>query len=68
MPDLPDDTPIEDVELPPRLRNALLEAGYETVGEVRKTSDGTLLSLQNFGHRSLRHLRNVMGSENQNLN
>jgi DNA-directed RNA polymerase alpha subunit len=62
MPILSDETPIEDVELPPRLRNALSEAGYETVGEVKQASDGTLLSLQNFGHRSLRLLRAVLGS------
>jgi hypothetical protein len=32
---LPGDTPISDVELPARIRNALVAAGLETVGEVR---------------------------------
>src|SRR5712664_2228053 len=42
----PDDTPISDVELPARIRNVLVAAGLETVGEVRETADETLLSFQ----------------------
>ena len=44
-PELPDDTPIENVQMPTRIRNALAAAGLKTVGDVRKTSDETLLCL-----------------------
>jgi DNA-directed RNA polymerase alpha subunit len=40
-PELPDDTPISDVELPARVRSVLEAAGLETVGEVREISDET---------------------------
>jgi DNA-directed RNA polymerase alpha subunit len=45
-PELPDDTLISDVEFPSRIRNVLVAAGLKTVGEVRETSDETLLSFQ----------------------
>jgi DNA-directed RNA polymerase alpha subunit len=61
-PGLPDDTPISDVELPARIRNALGAAGLETVGEVRETADETLLSFQNLGKSSVAHIRETLGS------
>jgi DNA-directed RNA polymerase alpha subunit len=60
-PELPDDTPIENVQLPTRLRNALADAGLKTLGEVRETADETLLSFQDFGPGSLTHLRQTLG-------
>jgi hypothetical protein len=36
-PELPDDTLISDVEFPSRIRNALVAAGLQTVGQVRET-------------------------------
>jgi DNA-directed RNA polymerase alpha subunit len=60
-PGLPDDTPISDVELPARIRNALLAAGIETVGEVRETADETLLSFQDLGKSSVAHIRETLG-------
>jgi DNA-directed RNA polymerase alpha subunit len=36
-------------------------AGIKTVGEVRKTSDKTLLSLQDLGQGSVTHLRETLG-------
>ncbi|WP_426443400.1 DNA-directed RNA polymerase subunit alpha C-terminal domain-containing protein [Bradyrhizobium genosp. P] len=42
-----------------RVRNALREAGFKTVGEVRQTSDANLLSLQNLGRGSIKHLREL---------
>jgi DNA-directed RNA polymerase alpha subunit len=56
-PELPDDTPISDVEFPARIRNVLMTAGLKTVGEVREISDDTLLSFQELGKGSLAHLR-----------
>ena len=60
-PELPDDTLIENVQLPTRIRNALADAGLKTVGEVRETADETLLSFQDFGRRALTHLRTALG-------
>jgi Bacterial RNA polymerase, alpha chain C terminal domain len=60
-PELPDDTPIEDVRFAPRIRNALHAAGLKTVGEVREASDTMLLSLQDLGQGSVAHLRETLG-------
>ena len=60
-PELSDDTLIDDVRLSTRIRNALIFAGIKTVGQVRETPDGTLLSLQNLGKRSVAHLRETLG-------
>jgi hypothetical protein len=35
-PKLPEDTPIENVRFPTRVRNVLSAAGLKTVGEVRQ--------------------------------
>lgn len=48
-PELPDDTPIENIRFATRLRNALAVEGLKTVGEVRETADETLLSFQDLG-------------------
>ena len=58
---LPDDTPISDVELPARIRNALVAAGLETVGDVRETPDETLLSFDELGKSSVTHIREILG-------
>ena len=60
-PELPDDTPISDVEFPARIRNVLAAAGLKTVGEVRETSDKILLSFQDLGKASVAHLRETLG-------
>jgi DNA-directed RNA polymerase alpha subunit len=60
-PELPDDTPISDVEFPARIRNVLAAAGLKTVGEVRETSDEILLSFQDLGKGSVAHLRETLG-------
>jgi DNA-directed RNA polymerase alpha subunit len=60
-PELPDDTPISDVELPTRISNVLMAAGLKTVGEVRETSDEILLSLQDLGKTSVADLRETLG-------
>jgi DNA-directed RNA polymerase alpha subunit len=60
-PELPDDTPMDHVRLATRITNALNAAGIKTVGEVRETSDETLLSLQNLGEVSVTHLRETLG-------
>jgi len=44
-PELPDDTPIDNVRFSTRIRNAVTAAGWKTVGEIREASDATLLGL-----------------------
>jgi DNA-directed RNA polymerase alpha subunit len=60
-PELPDDTPIKNVRFSTRIRNALNAAGMKTIGEIRETSDATLLSLQNCGESTVAHLRETLG-------
>jgi DNA-directed RNA polymerase alpha subunit len=60
-PELPDDTPISDVEFPARIRTVLAAAGLKTVGEVRETSDEILLSFQDLEKASVAHLRETLG-------
>ena len=60
-PELPDDTPISDVEFTSRIRNVLAAAGLKTVGEVRETSDEILMSFQDLGKASVAHLRETLG-------
>ena len=60
-PELPDDTLIENVRFVTRIRNALNAAGMKTIGEVRETSDDTLLSLPDLGRASIAHLRETLG-------
>jgi DNA-directed RNA polymerase alpha subunit len=60
-PELPDDTPIENVRFPSRIRNVLAAAGLKTIGEVRESTNETLLSFQDFGLGSVEHLRKTLG-------
>ena len=60
-PELPDDTLIANVRFPTRIRNVLAAAGLKTVGDVRETTDETLLSLQDLGSVSVKHLRETLG-------
>jgi DNA-directed RNA polymerase alpha subunit len=60
-PELPDDTPIENVRFSTRIRNAVKAVGWKTVGEIREASDAMLLSLQDLGKGSVAHLRETLG-------
>jgi DNA-directed RNA polymerase alpha subunit len=60
-PNLPDDISIGEVRLPPTIKRALAAAGLKTVGDVRKTSDAMLLSIQKLGRSSVTRLRNELG-------
>jgi len=60
-PELPDDTPVENVRFATRIRKALHAAGIKTVGDAREVSDATLLSLPDFGSGSLSYLREALG-------
>jgi hypothetical protein len=43
-------------------QKALNAAGMKTIGEVRETSDDTLLSLPDLGPGSVEHLRKTLGT------
>jgi DNA-directed RNA polymerase alpha subunit len=60
-PELPDDTPVENVRFATRIRNALNAAGMKTIGDVREVSEAALLSLPDFGSGSLSYLREALG-------
>jgi DNA-directed RNA polymerase alpha subunit len=60
-PELPDHMPIDRVRFPTRIRNVLTAAGLKTVGEVRETTNETLLTYQNMGPGSIKHLRDTLG-------
>jgi len=59
--ELPDDIPIERIQFSTKIQNALRAADLKTVGEVREISDGTLISLPDFGRGSLSNLRMKLG-------
>ena len=50
---------VEDLELSVRAANGL--RFYKTVGEVAAASDSELLSIPNFGRKSLREVREIIG-------
>ena len=60
-PELPDDTPIDLLQLPPRIKRVLLSESMITVGSVREASDFKLLSFQDFGPGSLSYLWTHLG-------
>ena len=60
-PELPDDTLLNKVRFSTRVRNALMAAGWKTVGEVREASDATLLSLPDLEKGSVSYLRETLG-------
>jgi DNA-directed RNA polymerase alpha subunit len=60
-PEIPDDTPIDNVRFSTRIRNALMTSGWTAVGEIREASDATLLGLQDLGQTSVTHLRETLG-------
>jgi len=60
-PNVPDDTLLETVRLPTRIRNAVNYAGIKTVGELRETTDESLVSIPNLGNGSIKWLRKRVG-------
>jgi DNA-directed RNA polymerase alpha subunit len=60
-PDLPDETLLQDLNLPTRIQNALAAGGLRTVGEVRKTSSSDLRTFQGVGQNSITAIRKLLG-------
>jgi len=65
-PEIPDNTPIDNVRFSTRIRNVLSASGWTTIGEIREASDATLLSLQDLGQASVFHLRETLGLPSKN--
>jgi len=65
--DLPEDTLLEMVRIPTRIRNALKYAGIKTVGEIRETSDAAFASIPNLGPVSVAWLRERVGGDRSQL-
>ena len=61
-PDLPDETLLSDVQIPTRIRNALLRAGICTAGEVRAVPDTELLRRRYIAKYSVEYLRRTLGA------
>jgi hypothetical protein len=60
-PELPDDMSIANVELPPKVREALTAAGLRTVGDVREAPDAKILRILDLGENWLALLRKILG-------
>jgi len=56
-PDLPNDTLVEMVRLPTRIKNAVKFAGLKTIGDIRETTDEAFASIPNLGPGSVKWLR-----------
>lgn len=60
-PDLPDNTSVDDVDLPTRIRNVFSYQRIKTIGEVRELPDSHLLSFYDLGAKSVSYLRLKLG-------
>lgn len=60
IPEEVQNTRLTDLGLSPRVTNALRSRGIETVGHVLSTDPETLMSIRNFGPRSLNELRDKL--------
>ena len=60
-PELPDNTPIDNVRFSTRIRNAVTAAGWKTIGEIREASEATLLGFHDLGKGSVTHLQETLG-------
>lgn len=58
---LPDDTPLHQLPIITRTRNALERGGYRTAGAIRQAPDSELMRLGYFGRRSLMEVRELLG-------
>lgn len=53
--------PIEDLELSVRSFNCLQTAGIEFVGDLVQKTDAELLKTKNFGRKSLKEIKDILG-------
>lgn len=55
-----DDTPVSELGFRQRTMNGLLRANIRTLGQLRRTSDKELLSIRNFGNKSLEEVHSKL--------
>jgi hypothetical protein len=60
----PSTIPLSRLELSVRTTNCLYNAGLRTIGDVMAKSEQELMALPNFGRRSLKEVRELLGSFN----
>jgi hypothetical protein len=60
-PELPDDTLIEQLDMPKRIARVLEIQGLKRVGEIRETPDAVLNSFPDLGWGSVKYLRDTLG-------
>jgi hypothetical protein len=60
-PELPDDTPVANVDLGAREKRVLTAYGFKTIGDVRDSPDQALLSLPDMGPGTVAKLREKLG-------
>ena len=60
----PSTIPLSRLELSVRTTNCLYNAGLRTIGDVMAKSEQELMALSNFGRRSLKEVRELLGSFN----
>lgn len=62
------DAPISDVDLPPRTKGALREAGIETLSDLATWTKGQLLSLDGVAKGGVDRVREVLDDHGYTLN
>lgn len=63
---IPDETLIADLKLSVRAKRCLyINFGLDTVGQARELTDKQLMSVENFGKKSLQEIRAVIGYKNE---
>ena len=60
-PELSNDTPVEMVRFPMRIRKAVAYAGWKTIGDVRNATEEKLTGIPNLGSDSIQWLHKSLG-------
>ena len=63
----PDNRPVEDLHLSERAQNCLRRAQINTIGELASRTPKQLMSITNFGEKSLREVKEAMAKHNLSL-
>ena len=61
LPEIPDEVRVAELDLPAKLRSALIAAGFATAGEIREAPDERLLQIEGIGKGSVDLLRRTLG-------
>lgn len=58
---------VEEINLPTRVANALVKAGYDTVEDLVKTKRSELVKVRNLGEKSVKIVEAALGEKGLNL-